>query len=161
MIEQLKQAIELRTNKDFSESEKEFEKLILEYPESGEIVYHYAWLCDNMNREKEACSKYEKALTLGLSKEDLKGCYLGLGSTYRCIGAYEKSVSLLDKAIAEFPENSEFKVFKAMALYNLEHYEEAMKLLLTLIADTSKDSGIQDYSNAIRFYSDKLHKKFD
>lgn len=161
MTKKLAKAIELRTQKQFTKAEKIFCELISEYPESGETFYHYAWLCDNMERELEAYPKYEKALELGLEKEDLEGCYLGLGSTYRCIGEYEKSVNLLEKAISEFPENGEFKVFKAMSLYNLNNYEEAMKILLNLIGETSNDRGIQNYRKAIKYYSDKLSIKFD
>lgn len=161
MTEKLKKAIELRTNKQFKKAEKIFCELISEYPKNGEVFYHYAWLCDNMERELEAYPKYEKALELGLKGEDLEGCYLGLGSTYRCIGKYKKSVAILEKAISEFPQNGEFKVFKAMTLFNLKNYDEAMKILLNLIADTSNDTGIRNYKKAIKYYSDKIGVKFD
>ncbi|CAL2081597.1 conserved hypothetical protein [Tenacibaculum dicentrarchi] len=161
MTEKLKKAIKLRTENKYIKAEKIFCELIFEYPKSGEVFYHYAWLCDNMQRELEAYPKYEKALELGLKDIDLEGCYLGLGSTYRCIGEYTKSVNLLQKAIFDFPENREFKVFKAMSLFNLNKCDEAMNILLNIIAETSNDNGIKKYKNAIKYYSDKLNKKFD
>lgn len=157
---ELNKAIELRSQKNYYESEKILQKLINDHPNNAQVYYHYAWLCDNMERETEARPKYEKALELGLNGEDLKGCYLGLGSTYRCIGEYEKSIALFDKAINEFPTNNEYKVFKAMALYNVDKHKEAMYLLLNVIAATSNDKGIQEYQKAIAYYSDKLDKKY-
>ncbi|MFK7785643.1 MAG: hypothetical protein AB8B56_11035, partial [Crocinitomicaceae bacterium] len=68
------------------------------------------------------------------------------------------SIALFDKAIKEFPLNNEYKVFKAMTLYNLENHQEAMYLLLNVVAKTSTDRGIQEYQKAIQYYSDKLEK---
>lgn len=158
--DKLSQAIRLRSEKKFAEAEAFFKQLVEEYPDNAKVFYHYAWLCDNMERESEARPKYEKALELGLTGDDLKGCYLGLGSTYRCIGEYEKSIALFDKAIHEFPKNNEYKVFKAMALYNIKEPEKAIHLLLSVIAQTSNDKGIQEYRKAIEYYSDKLDKTF-
>lgn len=160
MIAKLEKAINLRSEKKFNEAERTFIELTTEHPEDGSVFYHYAWLCDNMEREMEALPKYEKALSLGLSKEDLEGCFLGLGSTYRCIGQYNKAIAILERAISEFPNNDEFKVFKAMALYNVQAHEDAMNLLLNVIANTSTNKGILNYKKAILHYSDKLDKVF-
>ncbi len=160
MIKKLSKAIQLRTDQNYIQSEEIFKILIIEYPNQGSIFYHYAWLCDNMERELEAVPKYEKALELGLEGEELKGCYLGLGSTYRCIGEYSKSNHIFKKAILDFPDHAEFKVFQAMTLYNLKEHQEAMNLLLRIIAETSSNPGIQSYKKAILYYSDKLDQKF-
>lgn len=156
MKQKLNKAIELRSQNKYAAAEKLLKELINEYPDNAQAHYQYAWLCDNMERETEARLKYEKALELGLTGKDLKGCYLGLGSTYRCIGEYGKSVALFDQAIKEFPSNNEYKVFKAMSLFNLRNHQEAMSLLLNVIAKTSTDKGIQEYQKAIEYYSDKL-----
>lgn len=161
MRQRLNKAIDLRSQKKYADAEILLKELICEYPNNAQVYYHYAWLCDNMERETEARPKYEKALELGLTGEDLKGCYLGLGSTYRCIGEYEKSITLFDNALEAFPSNNEYKVFKAMALYNLENHQGAMNLLLNVIAGTSSDEGIQEYKEAIEYYSDNLDKKFN
>lgn len=157
----LESAINLRKEEKFSESERLFKELISKEPNNAAYHYQYAWLCDNMGRERDAYLKYEKAIKLGLNGYDLEGCYLGLGSTYRCIGEYQKSVKIFDFAIREFPKNNEHKVFKSMALYNLERYDEAMEILLKVVANTSSDKGIKDYKTAIEYYSDKLNQKFE
>ena len=161
MNEKLVTAINLRKKEKFTESEILMKELIIEEPKNAIFYYQYAWLCDNMEKEKDAYPKYEKALELGLSGEDLERCYLGLGSTYRCIGEYQKSIEIFDKAISEFPNNNEFRVFKSMTLHNLNQHDEAMNILLNVVAKTSSDKGIMDYKKAIEYYSDKLNKKFD
>ena len=55
---------------------------------------------------------------------------LGLGSTYRCLGEYEKSVKIFDQAVQEFPDNRALKVFRTLTLYNLGKSEESVSQLL-------------------------------
>lgn len=43
-----------------------------------------------------------------------------------------------------------------MTLYNLGEFSKAMEILLNSLIVTTKDEGIQKYSKAIKFYSDKL-----
>ena len=81
---------------------------------------------------------------------------LGLGSTYRTLGMYDKSKEILEQGLQEYPEAREFNVFYAMTLYNLGQYDKAMALLLKEIGETSNDEGIKSYRKAIAFYSDKL-----
>ncbi len=56
----------------------------------------------------------------------------------------------------EFPQAEHMKVFHAMTLYNLGEFSKAMEILLSSLIVTTKDEGIQRYSKAIKFYSDKL-----
>jgi tetratricopeptide (TPR) repeat protein len=79
-----------------------------------------------------------------------------MGSTYRCIGEYQKSIETFQHALNLFPNAHEFNVFLGMAYYNIREYSKAMELLLNSLADTSSDEGILRYQRAIRFYSDKL-----
>ncbi len=109
--------------------------------------------------EKEAVPYYEKAISQGLPDEDLKEAYLGLGSTYRTIGEYEKSKTLFLEGLEKFDVNA-LKVFLAMTLYNLEQHGQAMEILLKVIAETSKDEDIIAFKKAIEFYSDKLDDKW-
>ncbi len=102
----------------------------------------------------------EAALKLGLPEEEAKGACIGLGSTYRTIGEYEKSRQTLESGLAKFPEDKALLVFRAMAFYNLGQHDLAMESLLKIIAETSKDRDIQSYAKAIEFYSDKLDKVF-
>lgn len=151
----LEQAIKLREDGSLKEANKILLDLVGQYPEDSQINYQCAWSFDVMGLEKEAVPYYEKAIKLGLTNEDLKEAYLGLGSTYRTIGEYQKSKELLTKGIQLFNDNA-LKVFYAMTLFNLNEHSEAMKVLLKIIAQTSSDESIKSYNKAISYYSDKL-----
>ena len=127
-----------------------------EFPDEPQVNYQCAWVHDLLGLEHEAIPFYEKAVKMGLSGEDLQGALLGMGSTYRCIGEYQKAKETFERALEIFPDNHEFKVFLAMTLYNVGEHARAMELLLNSLADTSKNHGILRYQRAIRFYSDKL-----
>ena len=66
--------------------------------------------------------------------EDLRGALLGLGSTYRAIGAYDKAVETLSRGAEKFPEDGAFRVFLAMALYNTGAGRDAVGILLNELA---------------------------
>ncbi len=56
--------------------------------------------------------------------------HIGLGSTYRCIGEYDKAITVLETGLQQFPDNDVMKVFLSLAKYNVNDHESAMKLLL-------------------------------
>jgi len=156
VMEKLKEAIRLRETGMLEESKELLIELVSQFPDSAEIQYHCAWTHDRLSLEREAAVYYEKALNLGLQPQDAEGAYIGLGSTYRTIGEYEKSKETLSKGLDTFPEHHAMKVFLAMTLYNLGESNKAMELLLTSLAATSKDPVIEKYQRAIRFYASRL-----
>jgi len=155
----LEKAVSLRKSGKLKESNEILVNLAAQHPNDAMVQYQCAWSYDVLEREEEAIYYYERAIELGLPLEDLKEAYLGLGSTYRTIGEFKKSKELLEKAIGQFDDNA-LKVFYAMTLYNLNQSEEALEILLKLIAETSNDESIQQYAKAIGFYADKLDKVF-
>jgi tetratricopeptide (TPR) repeat protein len=161
MHEKLAHAIELRSQKQYAEAHTLVDELYAEHPDDPLINYHYAWLLDNLGEETNAVPFYERAITNGLSGDDLSGALLGLGSTYRCIGQYDRAVMLLREGMAKFPDTGEFPVFLAMALYNTGEHAEAMSLLLKTIANTSKDEGVQEFKQAILYYADRLDEVWE
>ena len=128
------------------------------HPNVGEIHYQLAWTCDVLGREAEALPHYEKAIALGLPANELSGALLGLGSTLRCLGHFQRAHDVLASGLAQFPGNREFEVFLAMTLHNLGRHAEAMQRVLTVLADTSEDVGITAYHRAIRFHAGKLDR---
>ncbi|HEX2101759.1 MAG TPA: tetratricopeptide repeat protein, partial [Candidatus Synoicihabitans sp.] len=111
------------------------------HPNVAQIAYQLAWTCDVLGRSAEALPYYEKAVALGLPPNELSGALLGLGSTLRCLGHYERAAAVLESAQRQFPNQREFDVFLAMTRHNQGRHAEAMQLLLTLLADTSEDVG--------------------
>lgn len=127
------------------------------YPDNAKVSYECAAVHDMLGHEKEAVPYYERAIASDtLSSDDLRGAFLGLGSTYRCIGEYEKSITLLTKALSLFPEDHSLRVFLALAKYNGKDFEGAIQLLLDSLVETSSSRSIQQYSRAIRYYRDRL-----
>jgi tetratricopeptide (TPR) repeat protein len=154
--EKLASAINLRESENHEEARRLLLELHSEYPDDPQVNFHCAWIHDLLGLERQAIPFYEKAIQTGLAGDDLKSALLGMGSTYRCVGEYQKSIETFQRALTLFPYSHEFKVFLAMAYYNIHEYPKAMELLLSSLADTSSDQGILRYQRAIRFYSDKL-----
>jgi tetratricopeptide (TPR) repeat protein len=150
-------AIELRKNKKPEEAIKILVELLQSSPNDPDINYQMEWTCDFMGKESEAVPYYEKAIANGL-KEDRLGAMLGLGSTYRCLGEYEKSLMIFNQGVSEFPDDRALKVFRALTLYNLGKAEESVSQLLIQLLDTTNDEAIKSYEGAFRFYSDKLNE---
>jgi tetratricopeptide (TPR) repeat protein len=127
---------------------------VAESPDDPELHYRCAVIHDRMGLEHEAVPFYLRAIENGLAGEDLRGAYLGLGSTYRAIGEYEKALETLEGGIAAFPEADEMPVFRAMALHNLGRSGEAVSVLLKAAVDAGE--GVERYRRAILFYADHL-----
>ncbi len=132
------------------------QKLAARFPNVPEIAYQLAWTSDILGREAEAVPHYECAIALGLAPNELAGALLGLGSTLRHTGQLARSAEVLRSGRAQFPDNREFDVFLALTLHALGQHDEATKLLLLTLADTSEDPGITTYQRAIRFQANRL-----
>ena len=156
MEKKLDKAIDLRKNGNYKESNELLINLVQEFPDNASINYQCAWSFDLLGEETKAVPFYENGIKLGLPSEELEGAILGLGSTYRTLGEYEKSKSTFLKGIELFPSNKAIQTFYAMTLYNLNEHSKAMELLLKCLIETTKDTEIISYTKAIDFYSDKL-----
>lgn len=157
----LKEVIADRRKGQFDQAFEKIQKLIGDFPKEPKLYYHAAWICDAGRTEAEAAQFYEKAFELGISREDRKGAFLGFGSTLRSLGQYEKSKTIFDKALREFPDDRAIKVFAALTEYNLKNHTQAVSEILKQLAATTRDSGIRQYAGALEFYSDKLDEVFD
>ncbi|WP_049578744.1 tetratricopeptide repeat protein [Streptomyces sp. SBT349] len=155
--ERLARAVRLRERGANEEARAHLLALAAEVPQDPEVAYQTAWVHDRLGLEAEAVPFYERALAApGLSDEDRLGALLGLGSTYRTLGRHAEAVATLRSGAAEFPGDGALRTFLAMALYNTGEHHEAMRLLLTLLADTSTDPEIRSYREAIEMYARDL-----
>ncbi len=100
MKSRISEAIELRKNKKPEEAMAILMDLLKENPNDPNVNYQLAWTCDFMGNESEAAPYYEKAIANGLV-EDREGAMLGLGSTYRCLGEYEKSLRISKQSFVQ------------------------------------------------------------
>ena len=156
MRDELESAIYLRENGRAEEARELLLELLAEKPDDPQINYQCAWVHDSLGREREAVPFYERAIEEGLTGEDLEGAMLGLGSTYRTLGEYQRAVEALRSGTTQFPNNRAMQVFLAIALYNTGECREAVELLLRNLAETTGDEGISAYNRALLFYAGRL-----
>jgi tetratricopeptide (TPR) repeat protein len=156
MVMSLDEAIRAREEERYDDAHAILSALLAEDPHNALANYQMAWLHDTQGLERAAVPWYEAAISGELPEAELRGAYLGLGSTLRTLGEYARSVDVLRKGMACFPEAGEYPAFLAMALYNCGEHAEAMALLLSELARSSGDAGVERYRRAILFYHDKL-----
>ncbi|HDR7915237.1 TPA: tetratricopeptide repeat protein [Bacillus wiedmannii] len=152
----LKQAIKLRNEKKYAQS-REILIGLTNFTRDAEVLFQCAWIHDVMGLETDAVPYYEQAIANGLDGESLCGAYIGLGSTYRCIGEYNKAITVLETGLQQFPDNDVMKVFLSLAKYNVNDHESAMKLLLETVIKVDE---VKEFERAITFYKDHLNEVF-
>lgn len=159
--DELTKAIDLREKGNIKESNKLLMELVQNLPDDAFVNYQCAWSFDLMGEERKAMPYYEKAIKRGLPPHELEGALLGLGSTYRTLGYYEKSKSTFQQGLELFPSNKAIQTFYAMTLYNLNEHSKAMELLLKCLIETTTDEKITNYKKAIEFYAYNLDEVWD
>lgn len=154
----LNKALVLRKSGEYKASNELFLKLVLNYPDDAVLSYQCAWSFDLLGDEVKAIPYYEKAIQLGLPSKDLEEAYIGLGSSYRTIGEYEKSKDVFLQGIEAFPTSQVLKTFYSMTLYNLNEHSQAMEILLKCLIQTTNDKEILSYKKAIELYAGQLDR---
>ncbi|SFE76610.1 Tetratrico peptide repeat-containing protein [Paenibacillus catalpae] len=131
-------------------------ELLTDYPDDAEINYQLGIAYDNSGLGNKAIPCYVHAIERGLSAPDLERCLMGLGSTYRYWGQYDKAVETLRRGMQEFPENRAIQVFLAMALYNSQSYKESVELLITNLMESTTDEKLHYFKRGILAYKEDL-----
>lgn len=157
--ELLAEAVDLRTQGEAEQARERLVALADRHPHDAEVAYQTAWTHDALGLEAEAVAYYQRALAgPGLSAEDRLGALVGLGSTFRILGRYEEAVETLRGGLVEFPGDGALRTFLAMALFNTERHDEAMRILLELLATTSEDPRVRAYRRAVAHYAKDLRE---
>ncbi|GHO99750.1 hypothetical protein KSF_097980 [Reticulibacter mediterranei] len=163
MRERLDEAIRLREEGRAKQDQAilgQARTLLLElgkvYPDNSEITFQLAVAHDNLGLEHESIPYYLRALAQGLTGPDLERAYLGLGSTYRGLGEYEKAEETLRRGVKDFPHNRALQIFLAMTLYNRQQYKEAMELALMNLLETTSDEKLQYFKRPLLYYAQHL-----
>jgi tetratricopeptide (TPR) repeat protein len=160
MRDRLAHVIELRekgrANQDQSlleEARTLLLELVAAYPDDAEVNFQAAVVHDNLGLERESIPFYLRALGQGLSGANLERCLLGLGSTYRVLGEYQKAEETLRRGVKEFPDNRALQAFFAMTLYNRQQHKEAMELVLVNLLETTSDEKLQYFKRGLLYYA--------
>ncbi|MEV0388620.1 tetratricopeptide repeat protein [Nonomuraea sp. NPDC050643] len=155
--EELAHAVRLREKGEKEEARRLLVGLARRHPGDAEVAYQTAWVHDSLGLEAEAVPYYEKALAgEGLTAEDRLGAWTGYGSTLRVLGRYNQALEMFTRGLGEFPGDPALRTFKAMTLYNLKRPQEAVSMLLKVIAESDKAGG---YQRAIGYYADNLDER--
>ncbi|MCM3718059.1 tetratricopeptide repeat protein [Fictibacillus phosphorivorans] len=144
-----------------NEARTQLIKMSEEDPQNAEINYQIGIAHDNSGFTKEAITYYVKAIDQGLSGSDLERCLLGLGSSYRLLGQYDKAVETLHKGVTHFPDHRGLQIFYSIALYNKGRYKEAMEIALMNLMETTNDEKLQYFKKGITFYAQHLDETWD
>jgi tetratricopeptide (TPR) repeat protein len=127
--------------------------LAAQEPGNAELQYEAACVHDFLGDESGAVPYYLAALDGCLPDDQARGAYLGLGSTYRALGEYERAEETLSAGLLRFPGANDLKVFLAMVWHNQGKSGAAVETLLQVIAQTSDDKYVSQYRNAIALYA--------
>jgi tetratricopeptide (TPR) repeat protein len=127
--------------------------LVAAFPDDAEINFQTAAVHDNLGLERESIPFYVRALRQGLSGPDLERCLLGLGSSYRVLGEYQKAEETLRRGVREFPDNRALQVILAITLYNQRQPKEAMELVLVNLLETTSDEKLQYFKRGLSYYA--------
>ena len=156
----MKQLETLRAEGRIEEARQHGLLQLIEHPQHAELHYEVACLHDTLGRETQAIPLYQKGIALGLSEASLRGAWLGLGSSYRSTGQYAEALAAFEQGLARFPDAAEFRVFRAMACYNLGHHKEGMESLLAVLAVTTTAPDLTPYRRAIALYAEDLDRRW-
>ncbi|MGB1315714.1 MAG: tetratricopeptide repeat protein [Chitinophagales bacterium] len=96
------------------------------------------------------------AVKHGLAGNELADCFLGLGSSYRMLKDYKKSIQVFLEAINIFPNNNELKLFLSFTYFENNELKKAYSSLLILLTLVHKDDNLLAYKNAINSYLEKI-----
>ena len=157
MIEDtIARAKELRREEELDASQELLLDLLAKHPDHPLVLYEVGGSYDVMGEEKEAIPYYQQAIKAGLDGNDLQECLVCLGSSHRNVGNFEEAIAMLEKGVNQFPADNSGKVFLALAYYSDGREDEAVRLLLKLLLETTNDPNILKYADPLDYYKDNL-----
>jgi tetratricopeptide (TPR) repeat protein len=159
--ETITQARQLRRVDKLDESQALLLQLLEEYPQDPVVLFEVGGSYDVIGQEKQAIPYYRQAVEAGLDGDDLQECLLCLGINHRVIGQFEEAVAVLEKTAHQFPDDNSGRVFLALAYYSDGREDEAVRLLLEILLETTQDENILAYADTLDFYKEHLDEVWD
>jgi tetratricopeptide (TPR) repeat protein len=156
----LDQAIELRDAGQLEEARTLLLELRAARPDDARIALNTAWVHDSLGYEEEAVEHYEAALAGDLADDELRGLYLGLGSTYRTLGRDADAERVFRAGIERYPDFVALRVFNAMLDYNAGRARDAVRALIEALLETSGDASIARYRRSLTAYAEDLDRSW-
>lgn len=120
------------------------------HPGNARVLYEVGGAYDTAGDERLARSFYERALDAGLEGDMLRRCYVQYGSTLRNLGELGGSAEVLARGRRDFPHSESLAVFEAISLHASGRFDEAVAVLLEVVAQGVDSADIERYKPAIR-----------
>jgi tetratricopeptide (TPR) repeat protein len=156
--EGLARAVELRESGRLEEARQLFMELRDVDPDDARVAVQTAWVHDSLGLEEQAVHHYEAALAGRLSDEELRGAFLGLGSTLRALGRDDDSDRVLRQGIERFPDFRPLRVFHALTAYSLGRPRDAVRELIEVLLESTSDPHILRYRRSLAAYAEDLDR---
>jgi tetratricopeptide (TPR) repeat protein len=141
---------ERRDRTDMAPTIRYFEQLLARSPDHPVLTYEVAGAYDTAGDEARAKVLYERALDLGINGDLRRRCLCQYGSTLRWLGELDASRAVLDQARTEFPNSESVRVFQALTLNELGLADEAVGLLLDVVAEHGDVTDLGRYATGLR-----------
>lgn len=154
--EVLEQADALRGKGDAKAAIEILQGYAADAPDDAEVALMIARGYDSIGQEREGVTWYERALANDLDPEDAIDAGIGLGSSLRSLGEFDRAVEVLTRTCERFPDNRAAETFLAMARFNAGEQQAAFETLLRILAVHSADQDIRAYSGALTFYAEDI-----
>ena len=123
--------------------------ILAEHPTDARVLYAVGDAYDTAGKTRIARSFYDLALRSGLSGDLLRQCYVQYGSTLRHLGKFAYSVEVFERARQDFPDLPSLSVFQAISLHASGRFDEAIALLLEVVAKGVESPDIERYQPSI------------
>ncbi len=158
--ERLAQAVALREEGRLEEARRLLLELRAELPGDAQVAVQTAWVHDSLGLEEEAAGHYEAAIAGDLDDDELRGLYLGLGSTYRTLGRDADAERVFSEGLERFPDFRPLRVFQAMLLYNRGRPRDAVESLIQVLLESTTDPAILRYRRSLSAYAEDLDRSW-
>lgn len=140
---------ERRDRADMAPTIAYFEALLSQHPDHPVLIYEVAGAYDTAGEEAKARGLYERALKLGIEGDPLRRCLCQYGSTLRWLGELDSSLAVLQGARTTFPASESVRVFEALTLNELGRADEAVGLLLGVVAQHGDATDLGRYADGL------------
>ncbi len=107
---------------------------------------------DSQNQERQAIEIFKSLLESDLSPQNKPILLAFLGNSLREIGEYQESLSILEKAVSDYPDFFGLKIFLAMTLSKLGQHQKAMRYCLE-IAALGEHKSVSYFKNSFKYYA--------
>lgn len=121
------------------------------HPQVAEIAAELAFSLAASGEHQAAVVAYERAFALGLpSAAEHANVLVGHAVALLRLGRAAEAVPALERARAQFPDHAEFTAFLAVAKHRAGSADDAFRLLLGLLVETSEDIGVSAHQRTLR-----------